>query len=88
MMVDYATGRKLNAGERMLFAATARDEQAGRALRRVRLAPDRARRGCSRRRCRARSSSTRATRCAGGRRRAAAGVRASARAERGEAVGA
>jgi 2-polyprenyl-6-methoxyphenol hydroxylase-like FAD-dependent oxidoreductase len=27
LMVDFATGRKLNAGERMLFSASARDEQ-------------------------------------------------------------
>ena len=27
MMVDFATGRRLNPGERMLFAASARDEE-------------------------------------------------------------
>ena len=53
------------SGERLLFSAAARDPQGGGDLRRVRHAPDRAGARRWRRRCRARSASTRGTRSAG-----------------------
>ena len=62
MMLDYASGRRFNPGERMIFSAAARATARSRALTSVRDAADRPGRMLART-SRARSSSTRAARC-------------------------